>query len=352
MRANPADPDIRPLLYTVIRFGIKYGEWPDIFNKVKVLLDAEPLANSQQRIDPYILEVCLLTPYRFIAGDFSLRTSRGLVLMNYLLDHGISVGRSGILAILIRDRAPEDEILKLLDGGADVNAYSGENPEHRPLSRHQYTPLQAAAAAGSLGWVRMLIQRGADVNQPAKGEYGHTALQAACDCDTPDIDMIKFLIDNGADVNAPPSSYSGITALQAAAQKGDFEVVLLLLENGADINAPPPSKEGLCALDYSIWYHKLDMVQFLLDLGALSDDRGESGYKGAIRLAEQHGYLAIVDMIRHHALKNGKSGEELFANGEQSGDYYSGSGDDSDDTDEASGTWLENQDNWEDWLRF
>ncbi|KAI0436026.1 hypothetical protein F4803DRAFT_557416 [Xylaria telfairii] len=342
LRANPANRDIRHLLYTVIKHGLANGDWNETFDKVRVLLDAEPLTNNQQRIDPYLLEAC------FSIADYGTEPTirQRLFLMNYLLDHGVSGSRGGVLAVLIYNNTPEDEVLKLLDKGADVNAYTGKNPKYRSFP-FQYTPLQAAAAVGSFGWVKTLIQRGADLNKPAKGEYGRTVLQAACGSERPNIDMIEFLINNGADINAPPASVEGVTALQAAVQTGDFEVILLLLQHGAEINAAPSAAYGYCALDASVYNNRVDIVQFLLNLGALSYDKGESGYKGAIRLAKERDNLTIVDMIQQYALKNGKRGEELFANDEQSGDYSSESGDDSDDTDEVGGTWLENQDDWE-----
>ncbi|KAI0486688.1 ankyrin repeat-containing domain protein [Xylaria cf. heliscus] len=356
LRANPADPDIQHLLLLVILCGscIFNVNWEDAYNKAKVLLDAEHLTNDRQRIAPCLLDACF---WQLSTAQLSQR----LVLMNYLLDHGVLASRSGVVAGLINNSAPENEILKLLDMGVDVNAYSGEHLECYCPAKAQYTPLQAAAAVGSLNWVRILIQRGADVNRPGKGESGRTALQAACACHSfqgysGKIDLIKFLIANGADVNAPPVDCFGVTALQAAVRAGDFEVVLLLLDNGADINAAGPKVPGHCALDVSVLWGGLDMVQFFLNLGALSNDRGESGYKGAIYLAEDNDYLPIAGMIRRHALKNGKSGEELFNHYEEWGGHssseYGDDDDDMDDTDKASGACFEDQNYWEDWLPF
>ncbi|KAI1743817.1 hypothetical protein F4680DRAFT_470356 [Xylaria scruposa] len=358
LRANLADNDTHRLLYLVIRNGLSYGDWEDTFNKTKVLLDAEPLIYDQPRAAPCLLELCFSSrTYAYEATQF-----QRISFLNYLIDHGIPINHSGILTYLILHHGPENEIQKLLDSGVDVNAYSGVDVNAYSgenlgidVTVLQYTSLQAAAAVGSLDLVRLLVQRDADMNRPAKGDRGRTALQAACERVSLGagrsriVDLIKFLIACGADINAPPASVRGVTALQAAAMGGDFEIVLLLLDNGADINAPPPDKHGFCALDGAAILGRLDMVQFLLSLGALSYQGGESGYREAIRCAE-YDYPPIADMIRQYALKNGKSGEELFAHCQQWENTSSEAGDDSDVADEVGDTCFENQEFWEDWL--
>ncbi|KAF2967840.1 hypothetical protein GQX73_g5727 [Xylaria multiplex] len=261
------------------------------------------LQDNPSSTDPCLLEACF-------GHHDSHYVPEMLLLMDSLLEYGVPIRHSGVLAHLLFLRAPMDKIQRILDSGVDVNAYCGRGLEGDDIWRH--TPVQAAASIRSSDKVQLLVHRGADVNQPAKGYRGRTALQAACDRDDENINLINFLIANGADINAPPAPTLGITAFQAAAMRGNFEVALLLLDNGADINAPGSRKNGYCALDGAAIAGKVDMVQFLLDLGALSDNRGESGYRGAIQLAEVKDKLVIADMIRQHALKHGKSGEELF----------------------------------------
>lgn len=268
-----------------------------------------------------------------------------------MLGSKISIKHSGVLTLLIKNQAPENEIHRVLDSGADVNAYCVVKNEL------QLTPIQAAADVYSLHLVRLLLERGADVNRPARGDSGQTALQAACTIYSSTqerysnaIELIKFLIEQGADVNAPPSPKYGYTALQAAAASGNFEVALLLLEHGADINAPPSEDGGFSELDLASLFGKLDMVHFLLDLGALSFYRGESGYRGSIRIAERGGKQATADMIRQYALKDGKSGEELHLHYKQWGHTYSDEGSDSDDTDEISEADFVDPVYWEDMI--
>ncbi|KAI0909426.1 hypothetical protein F4823DRAFT_426345 [Ustulina deusta] len=339
LRAKHGDTSARRLLCLILLWGPRACDLAGIRKKVQLIFDAEPWVNKEPRVDQCPLEASLC--------HVSYGLSEGLLLMNFLLECGVSARNSGVLAYLFKGNAPAIEIQKLLDSGADIDTYCGGYREDTDgyLYGWQHTPLQAAAGIGSLDWARYLIQKGADMNKPAKGCGGRTALQAACDTDPSrrNIDLIKFLIAAGADVNAPPAPQDGKTAFQGAANSGDLEVALLLLDNGANINALPAEKYGLCALDGAVRSSRLDMVQFLLDLGALSHDRSESGYRGAIGIAEERGNQIIADLIRRHALKNGKSGEELSADWDWN---YTPS----ERSSEADDAEIWNQISWEDWL--
>ncbi|KAI0103971.1 hypothetical protein GGR51DRAFT_523061 [Nemania sp. FL0031] len=345
LRAKYGDANPRQLLCLILSNNPYGTDWANIRKKVQLILDVEPLANEQPGVGPCPIEA-LLGQGIYTTEELSEVFS----LVNYFLERGVLANNSRILADLVRHDAPLIEIQKALDSGADVNFYGGVyDGGYRVAPR--YTPIQAAAASGSLHLVRFLIQKGADVNKPAKGRYGRTALQAACDVyrGSINVDLVKLLISNDADVNAPPAPVGGITALEGAAMAGSFEVALLLLENGADINAPHGETDESSALDRAVSSHHLDMVQFLLDLGALSHDRGESGYREAIRIAKEEENSAIANMIRRYALKNGKSGEELSADWDYAASENSS---ESDDLEEASSVEIWNQTSWEHWLHF
>jgi Ankyrin repeats (3 copies) len=90
------------------------------------------------------------------------------------------------------------------------------------------SPLQAAAAAGSVESVRSLLQRGAEIDGVG-GTYG-TALQAAVANGA--LDVVLFLLESGADVDTQGGYYG--TALKAA-EAGDSSVMIeVLRRNGAE----------------------------------------------------------------------------------------------------------------------
>ncbi|KAL1881352.1 hypothetical protein Daus18300_001205 [Diaporthe australafricana] len=155
--------------------------------------------------------------------------------------------------------------------------------------------------------VSLFLREGADVNSPADGDHGSTALgvivkwsPATEDEHERKMRICHLLIDQGADVDPAPDEW-GSTLLGEAAIKGDLEVAALLLREGADVNAASPSCGT--ALDAAALYGRLDMVKFLLNANALSFHRGVSGYDGAISRAENNGNLAVADVIREHATK-------------------------------------------------
>ncbi|RYC63125.1 hypothetical protein CHU98_g3079 [Xylaria longipes] len=205
-----------------------------------------------------------------------------LEIYELLLERGCPIRCGCQLAFFIVSGGRHEIVYKLLDAGAD-----------------------AAARNGYMELLAQLLKMGANINQPAIGFRGRTALQSACEWtalspgdQTHKLGWIKTLIDLGADVNAPAGKYWGVTALQVAAYHGDMGTALLLLEHGANINAPPAKYGGHCALDVASRKGRLDMVQLLLSMAAHSHDQGKTGYEGAIRLALKNRHYAVAELIR------------------------------------------------------
>jgi ankyrin repeat protein len=104
----------------------------------------------------------------------------------------------------------------VLDQGASPNV----------ADNRQITPLMYAAEIGSVDAMRMLIDRGADVN--AQNAFGSTALMWSVSEPV----KLRLLLDRGAEVNSVAKS--GRTALIVAAfTNPSAEAVGLLLAKGA-----------------------------------------------------------------------------------------------------------------------
>ncbi len=88
-------------------------------------------------------------------------------------------------------------------------------------------PLHFAAANGDVELVKLLLDRGAEIN--AATQDGWTALHFACL--RGDEGLVKLLLDRGVDVNTKTTS--GVSALSIATSEGDREIVELLLDRGA-----------------------------------------------------------------------------------------------------------------------
>ena len=107
----------------------------------------------------------------------------------------------------------------LLDKGADVNA----------PNRRKSTPLFWALHDEAK--VRLLLAAGAKVD--ARSNDGRTPLYLVASIPNA-IPVLRLLLDKGADVNA--WLLTGATPLMAAS-RGDAETIRRLLEEGADVNA-------------------------------------------------------------------------------------------------------------------
>lgn len=114
----------------------------------------------------------------------------------------------------------DGQLMKLLDG-VDVNSLS---------SADGFTPLHLAAFFNRPATVKLLLERGSEVNPVAGNPSKVRPLHSAVACGSAGI--VRLLLESGAEVNAVQAG--GWTALQAASKHGDREIVGLLLQHGAD----------------------------------------------------------------------------------------------------------------------
>ena len=227
-------------------------------------------------------------------------------LMRALLENGADVDQSdidGATALTFAAAYHHDEVATnkasvqlLLEYGADVKA---------PQSRFRDSPLSTAAESGDEAVVRLLVDKGADVNACnawIPSDTNVTPLQAAARSESDSsVAITRFLLDNGADIKATSGSiasnalyaavgnknrgvaqlllergagidgpFDSIDLLQIAVNVSDESIVRLLLENGADVNAVSGGHKET-ALVRAAEYGSDTMLRLLLEAGANFD---------------------------------------------------------------------------------
>lgn len=102
------------------------------------------------------------------------------------------------------------------------------------------TPLLSAVQQNFSKMVKLLVDRGADVN--LQNESGTTPLKQACFNES--FEIAKYLVENNADINR--SDNEGFTPLMFAAGKGNEKLSEYLIDRGADLNSE--NRDGITAL--------------------------------------------------------------------------------------------------------
>ena len=125
-----------------------------------------------------------------------------------------------------------------------------------------WAPIHFAAFAGNLDVAKLLLDRGAAINQRANTKFLNTPLQVALL--TGQEQMAELLVARGADVRIEQAE--GFTALHEAAQIGSERVVKLLLDAGADPSAR--AKDGRTPLTIARTGHYQSIARLLESRGA------------------------------------------------------------------------------------
>ncbi|MDQ3290171.1 MAG: ankyrin repeat domain-containing protein [Bacteroidota bacterium] len=201
---------------TEILEAVKNGD----IAKVKSLLADEPdliYAKTENQIP-----LVLLATYQ--------RNPRLLEVILSNTNYELSIFEAAALGV-------NERVQELLNNQADlINAISSDG----------FSPLGLASFFGHADTVKLLLEKGADVNQASKNDWQVQPLHSAVAARS--LEIATYLLENGADVNS--QQQHGFTPLHAAAQHGDAEMIKLLLEHKADINATTSS--GETAMDIAL----------------------------------------------------------------------------------------------------
>lgn len=130
-------------------------------------------------------------------------------------------------------------------------------------SEDEGTALCFACFFGHEAVVKLLIERGADVNLHSHGFGGVAPIHSAAANNS--FPIVQLLVVSGADVNA--QQHGGFRPLHAAAQNGNMDICKFLIENGADVNVL--TDEGMSAAQLALDGGNLAVHEMLSNLASL-----------------------------------------------------------------------------------
>jgi ankyrin repeat protein len=170
------------------------------------------------------------------------------------------------------------EIHDLAGGGhlAGVKTLLAQDPGLiNAVDEQGSTPLHSACFGGHLVVVKLLIEKGANIQAVDGG--GFTPLQLASYGGNRDV--VQFLLEKGADINAVNEKMN-MTALDYAFMKelraDKLNVVPLLIDRGAEFDVNKKNQFGYTLLDMAIVFDNPEAVKYLIGLGAdISTQRGD-----------------------------------------------------------------------------
>jgi hypothetical protein len=190
---------------------------------------------------------------------------------------------------------PEKELkgltLSLLNNDSNFSNFKQVwNPRYSPQFSPGMTGLHIAANFGlELIVSSLLASEGVDVDSK-DDKYGQTPLSWAAENGHEAV--VKLLLEKGADMES--KSNNGRTPLSWAAKNGREAVVRLLLEKGADVESE--SNNGQTPLSWATRYGHEAVVKMLLEKGADVESKSNKG-QTPLSWAAEYGHEAVVKML-------------------------------------------------------
>lgn len=205
---------------------------------------------------PWFAIILLLLPVTYAMTSATPKTPREEVKMG---TDGLSAGVSPLLAAV--GAADLERVRMLLQHGANPNDPGiGRSPLIQAITLRRDHVLYC-----SLPIVRLLLKYGAD---PKRADVQTGAVPLLTAFAIGDAECALALRDAGAAADSRDSGGQTIihSAVEAAARSGNMSIIDLALSWGADVNGR--SNAGFTALHVAVWIRSLNVVNALLDRGA------------------------------------------------------------------------------------
>jgi ankyrin repeat protein len=161
--------------------------------------------------------------------------------------------------------------------------------------------LLLAARWGEMKNVRKYLDLGTNIE--VKNYQGLTSLQSASLGGY--LDIVRLLLDRGANIEAAGGSRRQ-TSLMFASMNGRLSVVKELLDRGANIEAAE-HPDGWTSLMFASFMGQLDVVKELLDRGANIFAKNVGGVT-ARQAAETKGFYRVAEYLREKEQSIGRRG--------------------------------------------
>ena len=231
--------------------------------------------------------------------------------------------------LLANNCAPDEDILALSADSGDFELvqelWKYYDRRNNNPSRRQSSPLYYATAHGDIQMMQYLLDHDENINGLGfEYETETTATSLQCAIENLSLPAINLLLENGADVNMPAIGPMGESALQSACRAGCLGIAQRLIDGKgepdsrlnahalprigmstkthvpANVNTPRAKNKGRTALEGAAESGRIDTLQFLLNRGANTVGQGRVQYIRAIVLAERRGHATTAKMLRSH----------------------------------------------------
>lgn len=186
--------------------------------------------------------------------------------MRYIFGFCLALALSALLSGCATGQHSKTPFELAVDSGDDAavtKAIAGIRDLNAPES---HSPLGYAAYNGTIGLVKLLLEKGARVDPPESDAW--IPLMAAAN--KGDLEIVKLFLERGADVKR--ANKYGYTALMNAAMGGRLEIVKLLVAKGSDLHAVVNYERapaaGLTAVGCAAEYNHPEVVKYLIEAGS------------------------------------------------------------------------------------